>query len=98
MSAFERFTVDLFTDDPMMVVAYLEPDERPANLTVPTEIALTPFEARLVRDLPTGEKVTAPVIDWLGERVLLVMAEAPDEYVAAVHHEATEELARRLRA
>lgn len=95
--SFERVNVDLFTDDPRWY-AFLAPDERPGEMTKPTEIALTPYEARLVRDLPPGEKKSVAVIDWLTERVLLVMAEEPGEYVAAVHDEATEELARLLSA
>ncbi|RBY87078.1 hypothetical protein DQ244_17210 [Blastococcus sp. TBT05-19] len=97
MSVFERLTVDLYTDDPMLL-SFLEPDERPDEVTVPTDISLTPHEAALVHALPPGEKASVLVIDWLEERALVVMAEAPGEYVAALHHEATEELARRLRA
>jgi hypothetical protein len=94
---FDRVAVDIYTDDPRLFVL-MDPGERPAELTTPTEIFLTPFEAGLVRDLPPGEKVSAVVIDWFTERVLVVMpTEEPGEYTAAVHPEGTEELARRLR-
>ena len=97
MTAVGRVTVDLYDDDPRLI-ALLDPDERPEVLTTPTATSLVPYEAAFVRELPPGEPDTAVVIDWLTERVLVVQAEAPGEYVAAVHPEATDELAHLLRA
>jgi hypothetical protein len=97
VTALERVTVALWTEDPLLATLW-EPDELPDDLTVPTEIALIPQEAALLRDLPPGEKASATVLDRLGERGLLVMAEAPGQYVAAEIPELTELLARRLRA